>query len=803
MPRSAPTRFALLCALAWAAIASVAHADFFSSSPGPLSQPHAALDAKDHCADCHIDGRKVSREKCIACHAPIADRQQAGKGLHANQKAMGRPCELCHVEHKGRGKDVMGWGAFGGKDHFEHNTYTGFVLEAKHKDVTCNKCHGQKTSTGTQSFLKAPTLCASCHQNPHGELHEPLRRCERCHDARSWKMIDKPAFDHDKDARYPLEKKHQDVRCEKCHAKGGPTPPSAKAPSQGTNAQGYLKLNFRWASWAFDCTPCHDNVHGQSLFGQKACKLCHSAKAEWTKTFFDHNRRTKFALDGAHEKKATCTSCHKLEERRAPERACSSCHVDAHKHRFDKISGGDCGTCHTANAWKPDNKLDHGRMTRFALTGAHAGADCRRCHRGKSQSDWEHLENLVTKLPGQKSAQVDCMGCHQHENVHQKQYTNDKCLDCHKMAGVRESKPRAVNEFHGPSSKFPLTEGHRGVDCARCHVGNVFTGAPTQCGPKCHADELHKGTLGNECTACHAGGRWEARLFDHDKNTLWPLVGNHKDVLCDSCHPRRDFAANRGKSRTCYNCHKKDDAHDGELGTHCERCHVPDGSITFEHNDPKVSDWPLNGKHQQLQCVDCHKSIRFKPTARECGACHGEPAVHKGQLGTLCGRCHDEKTWKSIHTQHDVPALRFAGAHDRVTCYKCHTQGKLLEGTGPLCVTCHRNDDIHHNALGPRCVECHSQNTWAGARFDHNTVGCNLTGVHRLLTCVSCHTGGNFTALSPTCAACHRKEALLGAQRGGGAGHAGYQTCSNCHSPTFFKLPGGQLRPSGRESVCQ
>ncbi len=800
----------LLPALLLAAVPASVSADFFSTTPGPLSQGHANLDNKDHCTDCHVDGRKVSREKCIACHQPIADRQRDGKGLHANQKAMGRPCELCHVEHKGRGKDVMGWSAFGGKEHFEHNTYTAFPLDGKHKDVTCNKCHTQKTGTGTQSFIKAPSMCASCHQNPHGDLHEPMRKCERCHDARSWKMIDKPVFDHDKDARYPLEKKHQDVTCARCHAKGGAAPPSSKATA-GAIAKtegGYTKMTFRWASWSTDCTPCHENVHGASLFGQKSCKLCHSAKAEWAKTFFDHNRRTKFPLDGAHGRKATCDSCHKKDEKKAPDRACISCHVDAHKGRFSKYGSSgqaNCGTCHTANVWKPENKFDHNSMTRFTLTGAHAGADCRACHRGKNQADWEHLENLVTK-EGKKALVVDCMGCHRHATAHQKQYTNDRCLECHKMAGIVDTKPRAVNEFHGPNSKFPLTEGHRNVDCAKCHAGGIFKGAPDQCGPKCHADELHKGSLGQDCVICHAGGKWEARLFDHDKHTSWPLVGNHKDVLCDSCHPRRDFAGNRGKSRTCYNCHKKDDPHDGELGTRCERCHIPDGSIIFEHNNPKVSDWPLRGKHADVRCQDCHKSIRFKPTAKDCNGCHGEPDVHRGQLGTLCGRCHEEKTWKTVRTQHDVPAIRFAGAHDRVTCYKCHTQGRLLEGTGQLCITCHKNDDIHHNALGPRCAECHSQTTWAGARFDHNTVGCNLTGIHRLQPCVSCHVGGNFTAISPTCASCHRQDAVRGATDSNpiGKAHAFLPTCANCHNSNRFNNAKTDGSTAGRrESVCQ
>ena len=123
------------------------------------------------------------------------------------------------------------------------------------------------------------------------------------------------------------------------------------AVNQFDTAAGYLKLNFRWASWGFDCTPCHDNVHGTSLFGTKACKLCHSAKVAWPRIGFDHDRRTKFPRDGPHATKATCASCHTKDERKAPDRACITCHPDEHKGRFKAYAAGgqtDCNVCHTS-----------------------------------------------------------------------------------------------------------------------------------------------------------------------------------------------------------------------------------------------------------------------------------------------------------------------------------------------------------------------------------------------------------------------------------------------------------------------
>jgi hypothetical protein len=797
-------RAGLLLAIALcSALSATAYADFFSTTPGPLAKVHEKIDNKDHCVDCHVNGRQVAPEKCLKCHEAIADRIKERKGVHASAKALGKPCELCHTDHKGRNKDILGFSTFGGREKFEHNQLTTFVLDGKHQTTKCNDCHKQKTDAGFITYLKAPDQCASCHDNPHGDLRENTRRCEKCHDAKTWHMKDAAAFDHDRDTRYPIEKKHEPAKCAQCHftTKSG-APPNSKAQVPALNAKGYQKLTFRWPTWGFDCQPCHDNVHGKQIFGQKACKLCHSAKVEFTRIAFDHNRRTKFPLDGAHAdpKKAPCAACHPKEQTTKPSMRCEGCHKDAHNQRFAKVSGGnDCAVCHTAVNFPTDLKFDHTQRTRFALTGAHANADCRACHRGKNPTEWERFDSLVTKVG--KEQRVGCMGCHTHVNVHQKQYTDDKCLDCHKMAGVAENKPRAVNEHHGPNSRFPLTEGHKGVACDKCHPGNVFKpNTPFECGPTCHPDDLHKGTLGKECRNCHTGAKWDARLFDHDKNTKWPLVGNHKDVTCDGCHPRRDFANNRGKGVTCYNCHSKDDAHQGALGRRCESCHTPDGKVFFDHNDPKQSDWFLEGQHKGVRCADCHKSIRFKGTARDCGGCHGEPDVHRGQLGTLCSSCHTTDGFKIIHTGHDLPTPRFGGAHDRVPCASCHPGGRLLGGTGQLCIQCHRNDDIHHNTLGPRCGECHTQRSFAGARFVHNRVGCELLGVHRLLPCVDCHTGGNFTSLATNCIACHNKDRLRAPPVP--VDHSKQTQCAPCHNPRSF-TPAYKSTPSARESVCR
>ena len=119
-------------------------------------------------------------------------------------------------------------------------------------------------------------------------------------------------------------------------------------------------------------------------------------------------------------------------------------------------------------------------------------------------------------------------------------------------------------------------------------------------------------------------------------------------------------------------------------------------------------------------------------------------------------------------------------------------------------MSCHQRDDIHHNALGPRCGDCHNQQSFAGSRFNHATVGCMLRGIHRTLPCADCHKGGNYAGLSPMCISCHRDDAMRAAGAGNTAValYAGQTACTHCHNTLSFRQ-GLASRPSPPESVCQ
>jgi hypothetical protein len=728
---------------------------------------------------------------------------QNARGFHATEKVSGKNCWICHTEHKGREHEVLGWPKIGGRDKFDHNNWTSFKLEGAHANkARCDDCHARKNHEGVRIYLEEPASCAACHKkdSPHGPARAEADHCERCHGVEAWKPVKtKMAFNHNdpQQARYPLIGFHVDVKCEKCHPiaeKNG-----KKAPT------------WRVTKDFSDCKACHIQDEPQShkgmLFEVKRCELCHSEKKKWKEYAFDHNRRTKFILDGKHNE-ISCYDCHKAGQKKKPDKACEICHAkdNKHKERFVKEFPS-CGTCHDAVRWKPNDIFDHDHLTKFKLTGKHAEASCRACHRGnpKDPSDFERFPvAIVTSKP------MQCMACHKHKDVHEHKFTNQQCLNCHKMPGTRTSKETAENKFHGPKSTFPLDGGHTGVPCIKCHpkptptADNIWK-VSNQCGPACHPDKLHKGTLGNDCLRCHEGGFWKATAFNHDEDTKWPLVGFHRKVICNDCHPKRQY---KPTASNCFNCHEKDDAHNGHLGNGCEKCHEPTGKSLFDHNNLAMSRYPLEGKHLKVACGDCHPNENFKPVPIDCYGCHKKDDVHKGSYGTGCERCHTVKSWKTTKPIHDVGAFRLAGAHDHLLCDRCHGPDlRPLAGTGDLCVTCHRQDDIHHNALGPRCGECHTQWTFAPSTFVHATVGCDLRGVHRVVPCDSCHRGGNFMALTPNCIGCHRKDALVNVRKFGPADpHAGYTTCTSCHNPNFWLPKTGSPGPMygiSAESVCR
>ena len=83
-----------------------------------------------------------------------------------------------------------------------------------------------------------------------------------------------------------------------------------------------------------NCETCHNDVH-YSQFKEAEysnCERCHSFE-NWNPVKFDHNK-TRFALDGAHEK-VSCGKCHKFIE---------DGDIKYVQYKFDEIK---CSNCHS------------------------------------------------------------------------------------------------------------------------------------------------------------------------------------------------------------------------------------------------------------------------------------------------------------------------------------------------------------------------------------------------------------------------------------------------------------------------
>jgi hypothetical protein len=751
----------------------VAADDFLTSSPGPLARSHEELEGQDNCFKCHTDGKNLSNDKCLGCHDHKDQKEKidSRKGFHASPKIAGKKCWDCHQDHKGKNFDLMGWSAVGGMDAFrdKHDEWTTFKLNGKHEAVKCEECHTRKNKQGLRLFLGEAETCGNCHKDdqPHNFERAEMLKCDRCHSEIAWKPAKKVQdFDHNdpKQSAFKLEGSHVEVACAKCHPK----------------AEFNLKKDTK------ECSACHDSPHDGHLYGKVSCAKCHSPKfGSLAKMSFDHDRQTKFKLDGKH-KQTACYDCHPKKVEAKPGRACEGCHRSDDKHlgRFDDLGKpSPCGQCHGTRGWADSagENFQHNKKTKFVLTGKHAEAGCRDCHRGKTPDKFERFD----------PAKVGCMGCHKHTNVHNREFVDKDCLGCHKSAGDVNSTETARGNFHGPQSRFPLVAGHAKVPCVKCHKDEKNWKIPMECGT-CHEDSLHKGSLGDACDRCHAPGVWQAARFDHDKDSKYPLNGLHEKATCEGCHPNRQY---KPTPTSCGDaqCHLADDAHKLRLGTACEKCHRETGENIFQHN--KQAAFKLRDSHLNVACKNCHPTLEFKPRPKDCFGCHPEPTVHKGLYGTACVDCHNEVAWANIKPIHDVGNFSLAGSHDGVACVRCHKDTRPLAGTGNLCITCHREDDIHGNSLGPKCGDCHSQWAFAPARFDHTQVGCDLSGQHRTLPCFDCHKAGNFGGLSTQCISCHADDAATRPTHR----NAAYVNCGNCHKINVWV---GDNQGRGSSSVC-
>ncbi|MBI3567520.1 MAG: hypothetical protein HY084_04860 [Gemmatimonadetes bacterium] len=442
--------------------------------------------------------------------------------------------------------------------------------------------------------------------------------------------------------------------------------------------------------------------------------------------------------------------------------------IPAQAQRADNPHGpnvGACSTCHRADGWKPaaiSPSFRHAERT-FPLEGAHARTACGSCH---------------TSLVFSKAA-TNCASCH--SDVHKGEF-GTTCDRCHTARSfVDPSRMARAHEL----TLFPLRGAHVAVPCESCHTPTAagqaqYRGRPTTC-IGCHLTTFratkapdHQGAgFSQDCASCHDVSSWLTAKYDHSV-TRFPLAGAHRAVSCAGCHGDGVF---KGKPMLCNACHAADYAASKNpphaasgFPTDCAACHTVQAwkGATFDHS---ATQFPLTGAHLTTLCTSCHGDNVFKGKPTACQSCHQKDFAASlrpphSQLGftSACAACHTTVAWQGAPYDHSVTRFPLTGAHKTATCNDCHSAG-VYRGRPSACASCHQADydksvNPPHAAQGfpVACEACHGTTSWKGAVFNHDATLFPLTGMHKTLVCLSCHTDGVYKGRSTACVSCHQKD---------------------------------------------
>lgn len=452
------------------------------------------------------------------------------------------------------------------------------------------------------------------------------------------------------------------------------------------------------------CRECHKEIakdikdqrgyHGKIIgVSDRECRTCHTEHKgrdadiiQMDQELFDHDK-TEFKLKGAH-KSVECSNCHKkIGVYRQPEKVCIDCHKadDPHKERMGKK----CENCHIEGSWLPA-RFDHSN-TKFKLENTHRDIGCKNCHVNERYDDTPR----------------NCYFCHYLNDVHGGD-RGIRCQDCHK-----DERWSDVLFDHDKDTEFKLKGGHKSLICKDCHRKHIFKDHVETTCIGCHEkQDVHLKRYGKRCDVCHIEDSWEKIVFDHKKDTTFPLKGKHKDTDCGLCH--REVMFEEEAPSTCAECHRLDDAHDGQEGDKCENCHDETGwseKVVFDHG---LTKFPLHESHLFLTCEDCHTTNKFKDEKVTCNSCHKKDDVHKKKLSVACELCHRPSQWMAWEFDHDKQSdYPLDGKHKGLDCLACHkdpVEDKFH--TPKTCIGCHEKDDVHAGQLGKQCGTCHITESW-------------------------------------------------------------------------------------------
>ncbi len=349
-------------------------------------------------------------------------------------------------------------------------------------------------------------------------------------------------------------------------------------------------------------------------------------------------------------------------------------------------TGGDCAACHTA-PWNATTMAER----------------CLDCHTATA-ADLADPMSLHGALQSQGAA-MDCRQCHtEHQGAAANLTSADMDTFSHDLVGYS----LAGHGLRADGSPFTCTDCHTEslarfdvVTCEDCHRRDdaIFM-------------QAHVADFGTDCLGCHDGiDSYSRANFDHSR-LVFPLTGKHTDATCSGCHLNsRTITDLQAAPTGCVACHAQDDAHEGQFGQDCTACHNTNDwrEATFDHGQ---TAFPLTGRHDGVDCVECHVDRVFQSTPSDCAACHVEPAFHLAAFGAAaCSDCHTTSAWQPARFDwpHTFPLNH--GDSGVVACQTCHP----VQVQDYTCYGCHEHqpDEIAEEHLDEGisdfqdCVSCH------------------------------------------------------------------------------------------------
>lgn len=308
-------------------------------------------------------------------------------------------------------------------------------------------------------------------------------------------------------------------------------------------------------------------------------------------------------------------------------------------------------------------------------------------------------------------------------------------------------------------------------------------------------------------------------MRDLEKTNPGPMSAVHAKVTnllggpdCEACHG--DGKQANSLALACLECHapileqrQTSSGLHGTLGAKlkdaCGKCHAEHHGLEFRLADDlafRVAGFegrdafdhstmaePLEGRHRELGCLDCHEhadttvlakdQLRYLGLESSCIACHED--THKGEMGEDCTSCHGQQfPFDEVASFNHTRDFPLEDVHARIACAECHAQTGPTsvpeEQRNPLatrdCIECH--DSPHLASFSPDvedCASCHGLNQGsflsARERFtkeQHADCGFLLSNPHQEASCSDCHGSDDapYATRFPgraadSCASCH------------------------------------------------